>query len=294
MPYRAFVLVLLTVASAFAAQADAQPAPAPAPKPDLFPETTQEFKIGAFLSTVATRNADESRDPSVAGAHDAIAWQLSFDGKHSIQLSADDRIEQILVARYGRIRQEGESFLENADLVDYDGTFKHFLREHHFLYGAVGADTVFTGPEPDEDAFDPVLAKVSVGYGQEYEDLLPQSDKLQARVGVRAQRRFGRHLSDREEEWEIGPEFVARYERKQTESLSYFLQYEAFSEFADLAHISNLMTAGLDLLLAPYLTVRLAARGYYEAEPEDAPVGSPGYDEFSYRQETLAGLTWAF
>jgi hypothetical protein len=250
-----------------------------------------EFKFGVFFTNVNSQNAVASRDPSISGSHESTSWLLTLDGKANYIVDEDDRIDQMLVLRYGRAKVDRGDWIENSDLVDYDGSYKHLFKKPHFVYVAWGLDTVFTGPEPEKDPFDPILAKISTGYGQLYKNMRPITDQFEWRVGVRAQRRFGRQLTHREEEWEIGPEFFTRYERKQTEQLSYFAQYEAFSEFNDMGHLSNLGTAGLDLLLMPYLTVRLAVRAYYECEPEDAETGI-GYDEFSYRQETLVGLTW--
>lgn len=268
----------------------------PAPDPNAGAASAdwlKQIKLGAFLNSAVSQNATESRDPSLAGGHESTSYQLSFDGKLD-WIYGKKRVEQALAMKYGRVRQDHEDWEENTDQIDYDGAYKYLFKQPHYWYGAWGGDTVFTGPDPYNEPFNPVLAKVSAGYGQMYENFQQLSGKFDARVGVRAQQRFGARLTGIEDDLEVGPEFVARYERQQTEALSYFTQYEAFSEFEDMAHVSNLITAGLDLLLAPYMTLRVAFRGYYEAEPEDAPDGSPGYDEFSYRQETLLGLTFVY
>jgi len=283
----ALLLILVTWHHGFAANAPADEDAEEIEAGDWI----REIKLGAFFTNVSSQNAGASKDPSISGSHESTALLLTFDGKLDYIIDLNDRIDQTLLLRYGRLKQDRSDWIENSDLIDYDGSYKHLLAKPHFVYLAWGAETVFTGPEPEEHAFDPILAKVSTGYGQLYTNLLPLTDRLELRVGVRAQRRFGRLLTSQEEETEVGPEAFARYERKQTSALFYFVQYEAFSEFSDLGHVSHLVTAGLDLLLAPYLTLRLAGRGYYESEPEDA-VSGVGYDEFSYRQETLLGLIW--
>ncbi|MFW5830235.1 MAG: DUF481 domain-containing protein, partial [Planctomycetota bacterium] len=160
--------------------------------------------------------------------------------------------------------------------------------------GALVAETAFTGPEPDEDPFSPFLLKLSTGYGQEYLDLLPLSDRFAWRAGVRAQRRWGDGLSDHEREWEFGPEARVRYERQQTQRLSYHAQYDVFTEFNDLEHITHLLQGGMESQLTSLFTLTLTARAYYEGEPEDVDDGEAGYDEWSWRQETLLGLVYDF
>jgi hypothetical protein len=271
---------------------DAEPLPG-ANGPVTVSEWLHQMKLGAYLNSISSDNADASRDPSIGGGSESVAYQVSFDGKLD-WLYGKQRVEQSLLLRYGRIRAEHEDFEESTDLIDYDGAYKYLFKNPHYFYGGWGGDSVFTGPEPYNEAFDPVIAKVSAGYGQFYEGFQQLSSKFDARIGVRAQRHFGPRLDNNEDDVEVGPEFLARYERQPTNALSYFAQYEAFGEFEDMAHIQHLVTAGLDLLLAPYLTLRLAGRGYYESEPDDAPAGAPGYDEFSYRQETLLGFTFVY
>jgi hypothetical protein len=202
------------------------------------------------------------------------------------------RVDNTLLVKYGRQRTAGVGWVENTDLVDYDTVASYTWRDPHFWYGAVGADTVVT-EDPGNGVFEPGTAKVSAGYGQRYEDLLPITDKLEFRLGVRAQRRWGNNLTNDLKEWEVGPEFIARYERRQTASLRYWLQYEAFAEFEDMAHVSNLVTAAFDLQVSRFLTVVLGGRAYYESQPKDAAAGTDVvYDDWSWRTETLIGLTF--
>src|SRR5207244_2102653 len=103
------------------------------------------------------------------------------------------------------------------------------------------------------------------------------TDLLEGRIGVRVQKRWGRHLTEVEEDVEVGPEAFLRYDATVKGWWTVFAQYEAFSEFSDLGHVVHLGTAGLDVQLAKYLTLRLAARAYYEQRPKEADRNDPAY-----------------
>lgn len=272
---------------------DAAPAPAPVPAPA--PAWVNDGKIGVFVTSISNHNSAFSNDPAIASTRESLAYQIQFEdrlgyrtGRHSV--------DQIFQVKYGRERQEGEDWVENTDSVEYDGVYGYTLRAPHFLYVSWGADTVITEPDPGDDVLEPGVAKVATGYGQRYENLLPEKDRLEARLGVRAQKRWGGEpLTGDEREWQVGPEFFARYERKQATNLFYWIQFEAFSEFEDLGHITNLATAGLDLKLNKWLAVNLGARAYYETEPDDAEPGTgERYDSWSWRTEALIGLSYQF
>jgi hypothetical protein len=283
MRIRSLAPLLLTAAAA---------AVEPAPPPQ--PGWAREVKVGAFVTAVAGYRSESSKDASISSTHDSVAYQASGDGKVS-WTEGRNNVEHRLVTRFGRIRTDGGGWQDSVDEIDYDGVYRRFLGGPHFLYGSLGADTVYTGPEPEEDAFDPVVGKASAGYGQRWRKLLPvDEDLLELRIGVRAQKRWGRHLTGVEEDPAYGPEAWARYDAKVKEFWTLFAQYEAFSEFDDLAHVSHLATGGLDVQLARYLTLRLAGRAYYESRPEDAATADPGYDQLSGRLETLLGLTYLF
>jgi len=253
---------------------------------------SRTLRIGAFLTNVAVDNADDSHDPTISGSNDSISYILSADG-NLIWRGDRQNVEQTLKLRFGQQKIEDEDWNENSDQVDYDGVYRRQFEEPHLVYGAWGADSVFTGVEPDEEPFDPLKAKVSAGYGQRYYDDEPPW-QFEWRIGVRAQRAWGRRLGEQGREWEVGPEIYARYERAHSDMIDYWLQYEAFSEFDDLGHVSNLLTAGMTLSLNQLTSVELALRAYYESEPEDAGPGAVGYDELSLRQETVVGLAYEF
>lgn len=276
------------------------PAPAPAPAPVIpdAPVAEPAFwkntgKLGAFGTSVVSKDAATSRDPAIGGATtDTIAYRLglevAFDyrgGRHSV--------DQRLVAKYGRSKDEDREWIEDTDEVRYDGVYRYTIRKPHFIFADWGWESVFTGPRPEQRAFDPGLLKGGVGYGQLYEDLLPEADKLEGRVGAGARKRYG-HISDAEKDPQYGLTAYLRYEREQTVSLRYFAQYEGFSEFGDLGHITNVVTAGLTAKLSSLLTAELGLRAYYERAPEEAGADDPGYDQWSLRQDTLLGLTYVW
>ena len=260
------------------------------PPPDEEPQGwTRSAQLGGFFTSVATRNADESRDSAIAGSTEAISYLLSIDGRLDWRQDLHS-VEQTAVLKFGRLKEEDRPWTENTDQIDYDGAYKYQLKKPSYMYGAWGLDTVFTGAEPDNEPFDPATAKISAGYGQKYTWSDP-ARKWDWRVGARAQRSWGRLLTEDDREIQTGIEFVTRWESKPREDLSYWLQYEAFSEFEDLNHITNLFTASLDYQLMKYLTLKLSLRAYYETEPDDAETDI-GYDDLSLRQETWLGMTY--
>ncbi len=281
-------------AVAIGEDAPAQPAAAIAPaaqKPVTEDGWRWNGKFGAFFNSVGTHNTEHSNDPGIAGSNETIAYQVLVD--EAVGWRRDrTSVDQTFVGKYGRQRSQGTDWVESIDQLDYNGTLGYTLQKPHFIYTAWGVNTQITSPEPGNGIFQPGQYKVSAGYGQRYEDMLPEHDKLEFRLGVRAQRRWGSILPPEQKEWEIGPEFVARYERKQTSSLRYWVQYEAFDEFSDLAHVSNLITAALDMQLSKFISASFGVRAYYESLPEDAnPALRSHYGSWSWRHEALVGLT---
>jgi len=256
---------------------------------------TAGLELGAFLSNVATANAEDSRDPTIAGTTESISYEVNATGELDWE-RGHHAVVQDLILKYGRLKEEDEAWTEKIDLIDYDGAYKYQWREPHFVYGAWGGDSVFTGVEPDEEPLDPFRAKASTGYGQRYREAEPVKWAFEWRAGVRAQKTWGRHLTDREREVEIGPEAFARYEAKHSDDLSYWVQYEAFSEFDDLGHVINLLTAGFNYRFTQALSLKLGLRAYYESEPDDLEDGESdaGFDEVSLVQDTLLGVSYSF
>ena len=250
------------------------------------------LRIGMQFSNVASQKAETSRDQQIAASNDRVTWRARVDGNLTWR---EDRhmVDQTLRLLYGQTRERGDSWDESADEIYYDGVYDITWSKPHLTYLRWGAESVFVGPEPDEEPLDPLVARVSAGYGQRFEDLLPMSDVLMYRVGVRAQKRWGRNLGE-DRDPEVGIEALIRYRRQQTESIRYFAQYEFFAEFEDMGHTTHLLTAGAEVKLNAALTVELNLRGYYETEPRNAPADSTGYDEFSLRQELLVGFIYEF
>ncbi|HYE05597.1 MAG TPA: DUF481 domain-containing protein [Planctomycetota bacterium] len=291
-------LLLLLAASVCTALVAAEPAPAPAlaPEPEPIeppPLWSSDGKAGAFLSSIITKDTTTSRDPSIAGANETLAYRLGLEAGLDYRAGTWS-FDQDFLGKYGRTRDEGEEWIEDTDEVRYDAVGRYAVHVPHHLYVRGGWESVFTGPEPEEYPFEPGLLKAGFGYALLLENLLPEKDKLELRVGPALRKRYGRILTAYEKETETGLEGFFRYERTQNALLRYFVQYEAFAEFEDFAHVTHLVTAGLTAQLATYLTAELGLRAYYESEPEDAPAGSVGYDEWGVRQDTLLGLTYTW
>ncbi len=288
----ALVLPLLT-GLVQAADSD-QPAPAPAPASDWTPKGV----VGGFLNNVTTSNADVSHDPTINGTTSSTSWSAKLDASLEWR-SGKDSVEQILKAEYGRIRQRDQDWVENKDELRYDGVYRRTFAKPHFAYLGWGCETVFTGPEPEREPFDPFLAKVSAGYGQIYENLLPEKDRLEWRLGTRAQKRWGRSVPDDKDGIETGIEAFLRYERqaiikRDGQDLRYYAQYEGFSQYNDLGHITNLITAGLTYQFLGHLTLDLAIRAFYETRTKDDDGTREGYNQWSLRQDTMLGVAYTF
>ncbi len=314
---------LALIAAPITAAEPSAPAPAPtAPADQVTPveqvaivvpsNWTNSGRLGLFLNNTVTKNGNESKDPTVSGATRSTAYLATAEGsaewkenKHSVQ--------NILKAKYGRTKTGDADWTETEDEIRYDGVYRYAFSAPHFGYGSWGAETVFTGLH-DEDLtlpaddwsnkFDPILFKAAIGYGQLYENLwIPEKDRLEARLGARAQKRTGDFLSNEEKKVQTGIEAFLRYERTASAELKYFAQYEGFSEFNDLKHITNLVTAGMTIDFATIgkalggtkLTVELGLRAYYETKPKEFEDQSvPGYNVWSLKQDTLVGATYAF
>lgn len=283
-------LVLLAIGCGTVRAADLS---TPPPAADKGPWSSTG-KASLQLSSVSSGNGDTSHDPAINGTTNSTAFTASFDGT-LLWRREPDSVEQILKAQYGRARTADDPSVENADELRYDGIYRRTLAKPHYGYLGWGGDTVFTGPKPEEHHFDPLTGRLSSGYGQLYEDFLPEKSRFDGRLGVRAQKRWGDSLKDSERDLQVGPEAFLRYEQTAWQDASrllrWFTQYEAFSEFEDLAHVSNLVTAGLTAQVARYVTIDVGVRAYYETAPKEAN-GSPGYNQWSMRQETLVGLTY--
>lgn len=272
-------------------RAEDAPAPEPTPEPPRW-DTTGKF--GAFGSSVITSNSATSRDPSISGASETLAYRLSLEaglifreGKHAA--------DHALLAKFGRKKDEGLPWTEDTDEVRYDGVYRYQFHQPHFTFASWGWESVFTGPDPDNDPFTPGLTKATVGYGQLYEDFWAAASKAEGRIGASVRKRYGSSLADADKETETGLEAYLRLEHQRDDRLRYFVQYEGFSEFEDLAHIVNVFTAGVTANLAKYLALEVGLRAFYETRPDDrAEVANDGYDEWSIRQDTLIGLTYTW
>ncbi len=278
-------LVFCLSTHALSAEEAAPTTPTPTPSP-----WTHKLDLGAYLSSFTTGNSDTSRDSTIAGSNDSITYVMKANGmlnwtedKHSVK--------QTLAAEFGQQKTEDASWVENIDLIDYDGAYDYSWEKPHFGYVAWGLDTVFTGAEPDDNFADPLAGKVSVGYGQRHWELKVDQQELIARAGIRTQKKWGTGLSSTEKEAETGWELFAHYDRAISDDISFWGQAEIFGEFEDAGHISTLLTAAVKVQLHNQISLDVSWRSYHETEPDDS-ASSVGYDEWSYSQSALIGITY--
>jgi hypothetical protein len=298
-PSRACLPLVVMYASLVVAEDRA----APVRKPDAVAQPpagswSMSGRVGAFFANVATTNADTSRDSTIAGTGESTSYLFTYEGRGNWR-SEHDSIDNLLKARYGRLRTESQEWQENHDEIRYDGVYRREILQPHFVYLGWGAESVFTGFDPHNHPLDPTTGKVSSGYGQRYEDFLPDKNHCEGRVGARAQQRWGSSVAGENDEIETGLEAFLRYEhllkRNQGEyDVRFFAQYEGFSEFDDVKHVTNLVTAGLTMQLTRYIAVELGLRGFYESRPKSGYGTVVGYDEWSVRQDSLFGLTYSY
>jgi len=254
-------------------------------------------RLGVYIANVSTSNAEASRDTTIGTTAESTSYLFTYEGQDNWR-SDKDSVDNLLKARYGRIRTDNQAWQENNDEIRYDGVYRRELFYPHFVYLGWGAESVFTGPDPRNYAFDPTTGKASTGYGQRYEDFLPDKNHFETRVGVRAQQSWGPSVPPEDDDIETGLEAFVRYEHllKRGEGeydVRFFAQYEGFSEFKDMGHITNLVTAGLTMQLTRYLAVELGLRAYYETKPQSDDGTGMGYNEWSLRQDSLFGLTYS-
>lgn len=252
-----------------------------------------DLKLGVFVQNLASHNADTSRDPAINGANDNFSYKASADGKAVWEVDKD-RVEQRLLAEYGRVRTRDAAWQENADRILYGGSYERSLNRPHLMYLSWETETRLRGPEPERHPHDPILAKASGGYGERFEGWLPVKDSFVWRIGTYVSKRWERGAEDYIVRVHTGPEAYLRYERQQSADVSYYMQWEAYSEYRDLGHIVVDGETALTARVGKSLSVVLKARAYYETQPGDAADDAPGYSQWSLREEALIGLLWTF
>jgi hypothetical protein len=265
-----------------------------APQPP--PGWASDGRLGIFTTNIATANANTSRDPGVNSGPTSTSFIGTFDGTLWWRAETPDEAEQKLLARYGRSRSGDGDWAETTDTLEYDGVFRHRYQPRRALYASLVVASAFVGPSPALSPFDPIRGAAAFGHSWLWENLLPLTDRLEARTGVRTQKRWGTGLDEHVRRIEVGPETYLRYQRKQSADLNWWVQAELFSDFDDIAHLQGLATAALQLQLTRIINVDLRLRAYYEHHPAALPATESrvGYDELGLRQETLLGVvaTW--
>jgi hypothetical protein len=250
-------------------------------------------RLGLFANTVSTANADTSRDSEVNSSVHSTSFIGTLDGTLWWRGENTDEVEQRLQARYGISRTGEGDWTETSDFIEYDGVYRHRYALRRALYGSLTGVSAFVGPDPWNAPFDPLKAALAAGHSWLYDNMMPLSDRLEVRCGVRIQKTWGRSLDPYLSEVETGPEVFLRYQRQQTPDLSWWAQFDLFSEFNDLGHVEALGTAALQLQLTSIIAVDLRVRTYYERRPSDLPerLSTVAYDRIGLRGETLIGAT---
>jgi hypothetical protein len=264
--------------------------------PLVLPGWSSTGQFGLFVSDTTTSNAETARDTGVRTASETTTLTASLDATLLWTIDDEEEIEQRFQGRHGRSRASGRDWIETADLAQYDGVYRYRYVPSRAWYVGSTIITAFTGPEPEKTPFDPLQARLSAGHAWLQEGFLPITDRLEERLGVRTQKRWGTGLSEFQREVETGPEAFIRYERTANAAMSYWAQAEVFSEFDDLAHLEGLATAALVVRVAVPLTVDLRLRMVYERLPRDIPDDEPraGYQELGLRLDTLVGFAYGW
>jgi hypothetical protein len=256
------------------------------------PPWTWKVRLGVFVQNVASSGAEESRDPTIASSADSTSYTIKGEFQ-PVWEHDGHRLEQRLETEYGQLRtDDGQGWVENADRLAYGITYERSLGRPYLLYGNGSALTVYTGAEPDSEAFDPFIAKLSLGWGLRQTGLLPIEDALICRIGWFVSKRWEHDAPWYQTEARTGPELQFRYERRQSDDVSYFIQQDAFGDATDIGHGVLISQAGLRVAVAKRISIEFGIRAYYESEPEEAAGTGLGYDTWSVRQEALIGLVW--
>jgi hypothetical protein len=323
--YARFSMLLLAAGVTVAAEPSVVPPTAAAA--DAAPGPwTWKGDLGAFFQNTAAGNAENSRDTVINGTGSSLNYLLKGEGELLWKRDIHE-LKQAALAAYGRTRDSDGSWTENRDEVWYEITLYQMWTPIHFTYESGKVESMFSGPDEtrtlidpdllplygqllgpswssawentyieDGDPFNTGLVKASAGYGQRHTDLLlPEKDKLEAKVGVRVQKRWGPQFTPEEKESKVGLEWSLLYENQLRKEIFWSFLYEGFAPFDDLGNISNLFQAKLKIDVTTYVAVELTARAYYETTPDGVKNQTEdGYDEWSWRQESLIGLTYKF
>ncbi len=262
----------------------------PAPKPDGW---SVNGKFGFWFQGVSSSHADTSRDPTISTASNTLNYAVGGEVNALWKRSVHE-VEQNLKTKYGRQRQDDGAWITASDEINYQGVYRTVWTAPQFTYIGWGTETVFVGPAPQRDAFGQGRSWVSAGYGLKREPLFMSDAKGEIRAGVRGQKKWGDGYTDRERQATVGPEWFARYEAKLKTDVKCYAQYEGTSDFKDMHHVTNLVTAGIFVQLSKYFTLDVAYRAYEEERPKYAVADAPGYGQWSMRSETLIGLVYSF
>lgn len=282
-------------------------------------------EIGFFFDNTNAGGADTSRDTIINDTNNSMAWSLRFRSELTWR-EDDHEASYDFRARYGEKRKDGGDWVEDKDEITLNGEYLRHIEYPHFVGLRTRLETVFTGPDrevalytPIEEEFlrltlgdyfqqidltetekgkplDPLDTWIALEYGQRYENiLLPKTDSLDARVGVRYDQRWGSNRDKWEKRARFGPSFSVRYSNRYKNYVRWWVSYEATSTFDDMSWVQHLGRAEMRVRLTSWLRLELEFRAYYEHAPKDViPVDGDGFEEWSWRQESDLGLVWEF
>lgn len=254
---------------------------------------THHLKTGLYFNSVSSTKSTASNDPTISGTSASASYTMTIDARLKWEEGVNS-FQNDLILKYGKTYEKVNKWIENTDEIDYDGIYRRDINGPHNAYASIGLDSVFTGVEPEGEALDPIIGKVAVGYTYKRDNIFPETDSFEGRVGARAQRAWGDNATAQQKETETGIEVILRYERTKNKQLDYFVQYEFFSEFEELSHNTHLIIAGINYKISPVFSIRFDVRGYYETKPDGAVDVVDKYNTLALRQETMVGFTYEF
>jgi hypothetical protein len=262
--------------------------------PDVPQGWQRSGKIGLFLDFKSAQNHEESRDTNINEGENST--NLTLAGDATFTWTQDRKqTEHRIELRYSQEKTGGDDWVEDDDLIEYRGVYRQYWSQISFAYGSAGLDSIFSGPEPDEAFMNPTDVRAAAGVGQlrlwgEWKN------SLEYRIGLHAQDIWGdeQYIDDWEDDPQLGVEGLIHYILAPNDKLNYYIRLEAFAPFDDGGNMQFLLTSGFSYKMLEYLSLDWYFRGYYEGHPEDAPDDAPGYDELSYRNSLLLGVTYTF
>jgi hypothetical protein len=300
------------------------PEPGEKPPPDPWSFSAE---VALFAEGVATSNTENSRDATIAGSSDSLA----FRGRLRLEVAYADgpwEWDNRLHLAYGlRLGEADDGVSESRDEIRLETDLRQTIDARSFVYAGGELETVFSATErqrrlyPEayepvfdawfgaavrpqvlpgtellvDEPFDPATGSLQAGYGRRYRALLLDTDEFTLRAGVVLEQTWGRALDAGRRELVAGPEVRLRYEHSLTDRVDWFIGYSASAPFDDLGNVRHLALAGAEVHVTDYLRASLDLRAYYEHRPRGLePMEDDGYEIWSLRNDLALGLVYTF